>query len=756
MKAGSKAQAKKDKKKSLNKKAVLRCEAMKMEVAQKEKRFELLYEKSADAIMTLEPPTWRFTSGNPAAIKMFDADTEKKFISLGPWQLSPKEQPDGQLSSIKSKKMIDKAMHQGSNFFEWTHKRYKGEDFPATVLLTRVEIGGKKILQATVRDISEQKKAEEKLRREKEFSSEAINSIPGTFFVTDEKIKFIRWNKREEDLFNLTSEQLAQGAALSVVHEEDKKLIIESMKKAFKTGKGQEAIRVLTKDGWRWHQLTGELIKVEGRPHLAVIGIDITEKKEAEQKLKENEEKYRTLVSNIPGVVYRTGSDWMPTFIFNSEKVFGYTSSDLIEKKNNWMNLIYPEDKEKVMAEVAELAKKKRTLIQEYRIMDNEKKVRWVRDHKTSFFIGGIFSGIDGVAFDITKRREEEKIKEDEEKYRSLFENSNDAILILSLRGQFIDMNETACNYLGYSRKELLAKKTGELSALPFFKIFFKQMKLATKEKTVAFELNHEKNDGSLTFFKANIKKIEYGKRQAIFGVVRDITREKELDLAKSEFLAIASHQLRTPLTSTKWILEMFKRDGGLNPKQAERLDGLNQSNERLIVLANRLLSVTRIETGRFKAYKKMTNIEDLTKESRELFTPAATAKKQQLKLEIKTRIQPTNIDPMFFTEAINNIINNAVNYAPEKAVITINVGSEGDFYLVSVHNKAPIIPKADQEKVWEKFHRGYISKNSTSVGSSGLGLFVAKAAVEANGGKIWLKSETGSGTTFFFTVPKK
>jgi len=133
-----------------------------------EEKYKLLYETSSAAIMTIEPPDWKFTAGNPAAIKMFNCKDEKEFITLGPWNLSPEKQPDGQLSVIKAQKMIMQAMKEGVNFFEWVHTRYKDGDFPATVLLNRFKQDGKYIVQATVRDVSEEKKAQEKII---EFSS---------------------------------------------------------------------------------------------------------------------------------------------------------------------------------------------------------------------------------------------------------------------------------------------------------------------------------------------------------------------------------------------------------------------------------------------------------------------------------------------------------------------------------------------------------------------------------------------------------
>jgi PAS domain S-box-containing protein len=130
-----------------------------------EEEHRLLFETSRDAIMTLAPPDWRFASANAATVEMFRTVTETEFLTKGPWELSPEFQPDGRPSAEKAKEMIETAMWEGSHFFEWTHKRVDGEEFPATVLLTRFELRGRRMLQATVRDITAQKLAEEEIRR---------------------------------------------------------------------------------------------------------------------------------------------------------------------------------------------------------------------------------------------------------------------------------------------------------------------------------------------------------------------------------------------------------------------------------------------------------------------------------------------------------------------------------------------------------------------------------------------------------------
>ena len=126
---------------------------------------ELLFESSRDALMLLEPPLWKFTGANQATLQLFGAPSLDEFITLGLWDVSPVRQPDGRLSSEKSQEMIATAMREGSQSFEWEHQRLDGRPFAAEIMLTRMEVDGDVFLQATVRDISERKKAEEEIRK---------------------------------------------------------------------------------------------------------------------------------------------------------------------------------------------------------------------------------------------------------------------------------------------------------------------------------------------------------------------------------------------------------------------------------------------------------------------------------------------------------------------------------------------------------------------------------------------------------------
>jgi len=168
-----------------------------------EGRFQVMIETSADAIMTLAPPDWSFTSGNPATVAMFQIRDERHFISYDPAQLSPEYQPDGQLSSTKAQEMIRLALQKGSHFFEWTHRRLDGQIFPATVLLARFEIAGEMQLQATVKDISKRKYTEDQLMR----LSKAVECANESIVITDPQGMIQYVNPAFEKLTGYTSRE---------------------------------------------------------------------------------------------------------------------------------------------------------------------------------------------------------------------------------------------------------------------------------------------------------------------------------------------------------------------------------------------------------------------------------------------------------------------------------------------------------------------------------------------------------------------
>jgi len=187
-------------------------------LVESEEKYKAIYESSADAIMVLDPFTGKFSSGNPATIKMFKVKNEEEFIKLGPRYTSPEKQPNGRKSIDMIKEAIAKTMSEGSNFFEWTHKRLDGKLFYATVLLTRFKLKGKDILQATVRDISEKKKAEEMMKK----SIEELERFKD--LTVGRELKMIELKKEMRELGEKKKIGEREETKRIVVKEETKKL----------------------------------------------------------------------------------------------------------------------------------------------------------------------------------------------------------------------------------------------------------------------------------------------------------------------------------------------------------------------------------------------------------------------------------------------------------------------------------------------------------------------------------------------------
>lgn len=228
-----------------------------------------------------------------------------------------------------------------------------------------------------------------------------------------------------------------------------------------------------------------------------------------------------------------------------------------------------------------------------------------------------------------------------------------------------------------------------------------------------------------------------------------------ELDKAKSHFISIVAHQLRTPLSGIKWSLNMILGEtlGPLTDEQRVFLKRCYESNERLIVLINDMLGADRIDSGKLKYHFKPTGLSNLIDNVLFETVPIVNDKKLEVAFAHKDGLPQVFVDEEKISLAFQNILENAFKYTPKGGKVEINLEVDGEFIKISVKDYGIGIPEEEQKNVFSRFFR---AKNAIKVETdgSGLGLFIAKGIIEKHGGKIWFESKEQEGTSFHFTVP--
>ena len=353
-------------------------------------------------------------------------------------------------------------------------------------------------------------------------------------------------------------------------------------------------------------------------------------------------------------------------------------------------------------------------------------------------------------------------------KDEALLASIGDGMIATDEEGKVITINDAAARMIGYNKEEVLGKKYFEVlrnkdtkgnpvptENRPISIALTTGKKVITNTTTPPYY--YVRKDG--TEFPVALTATPIIFENQIVGVIdtfRDITKESEIDKAKTEFVSLASHQLRTPLSTVSWYSEMLLTGdaGKISGKQKEYLDEIYRGNRRMVNLVNSLLNVSRLELGTFTAEPEAVDV--LT-----LMHSVIIEQKQQIgekKLNIVTSFEKTipsiQSDPKLLRMVFQNILSNAVKYTPSGGKIEISLSLDGKKnILLTVADTGIGIPKGQQENIFTKLFRADNARVQDTEGT-GLGLYIVKSILDHAKGKIWFKSVEGKGTTFYVTIP--
>lgn len=237
---------------------------------------------------------------------------------------------------------------------------------------------------------------------------------------------------------------------------------------------------------------------------------------------------------------------------------------------------------------------------------------------------------------------------------------------------------------------------------------------------------------------------------------VRDLTRVKEYEKLKSDMISLMSHELRTPLTSINGFAELLTADDSIPASAREFLTIIANESQRMSRMINTFLAVTQLERkDKQEVLKIPLRLDEVVRETITSLQPVAKKKRIRLIEQPASRIPPVAADKSLITQAVKNLLNNAIKYSPERTTVTVSTALEAEAVRVCVEDRGYGIPAEAKERVWDKFYRVVREGQEKDEESTGLGLSFVREVVEQHGGRVELDSEEGRGSKFSFTLPR-
>lgn len=350
-----------------------------------------------------------------------------------------------------------------------------------------------------------------------------------------------------------------------------------------------------------------------------------------------------------------------------------------------------------------------------------------------------------------------QRVTEQQAELEALFTSIGEGAITTDEFGKITRINPRALDILGYNAEEMLGEwfprkiqavtednKIINLIDRPITRAFL-------NGNTIAQKSFYRRKSGDMVPVSITVSPILLnGKPLGAIEVFRDITREEEIDRMKSEFISLASHQLRTPLSAIKTYSHMLLDGymGSIAPPQKKALRTIIGASNRMNELISTLLNITRMESGTIKVSPKYVRVDALAQEVAQEVSLLAADRSISIATRAGTGSMGVRTDPLLFKEVLINLATNAIKYTPENGNVLIRVQRRGGYIVTSVTDSGWGIPLASQKQIFSKFFRAQnIVKRETT--GTGLGLYLVKGLVDALEGKITFKSEEGKGTTF-------
>lgn len=339
------------------------------------------------------------------------------------------------------------------------------------------------------------------------------------------------------------------------------------------------------------------------------------------------------------------------------------------------------------------------------------------------------------------------------QRYRDLFEDSIDPIVISDLHGQIIEANLQAAVLSGHTDTELHAFTIDQMHDVNFLKTGRKFEKIG--DSAIVYESTLYDSHGGTHPIQVYARKVNFDESESIQWILRDIRERKDLDALREDLAAMIYHDLRSPLANVISSLDMISAiiPDSMNETVKPILTIASNSVDRIQRLVSSLLDLTRLEQNQPIGQRKRISVETLVNDVMVAVKPSANSRKQNIEIILTENMPNVYVDVDMMRRVLINLVENAIKYTPYEGNMVIHAEPDGEFIKMYVQDNGPGIPEVDRERIFDKFTR---LKNSKNDGPSGLGVGLAfcKLAVQGHGGKIWVEDAPERGSKFVFTLP--
>jgi PAS domain S-box-containing protein len=571
---------------------------------------------------------------------------------------------------------------------------------------------------------------------------------------------------------------------LEAIHPDDRERVLAEDVRTTETGESFSCeYRLVRPDGRVvWIQDDALLLRDERDEPLYWQGVrfDVTARKEAEGKLREAEERYRSLIETIPAATYIDTVDAVSKAIYMSpqvEDIFGYRPEEWLRRPELWEQGVHPDDLPEVEARIERLNVEGHPYEAEYRFRRPDGRMVWVHDQAVVIKDeAGIPQFCQGVMFDITERREaEEQLREAEERFRAIVEHVPAAIYldVPDESMQTLYMSPQVEEMTGISADEWVADPNLWKDSLsPEDRDEVLRAYLAAVEAGTPWsgEYRMRTRDGRTIWVRDETVYLhdEEGNRTLMQGVIFDITelkmaeqalreseqREREaaerlraLDEMKNTFLAAVSHELRSPLTSILGLALTLERSEMAEDDRTDLLERLAANARKLDRLLKDLLDIDRLNRGIVEPQYRVTDVGALARRTIESLDPLADR-------SIMVFADPVvlSVDPAKVERIVENLLMNAARHTTPDRTIWLRVRSEGDGVLICVEDDGLGVPEELREAIFEPFRQGPTA--SPHAPGTGIGLSLVGRFATLHGGRAWVEEREGGGASFRVFLP--